>query len=454
MSQTNRRGTAIVIGAGVAGLSAAVRLADAGFAVTVLERAPRGGGRTSVFTDRETGERVDNGQHVLFGCYRETYAFLDRIGAAHLAPLQPRLSLAMAREDGRQFTLTCPDVRPPWHLVAGVMRWRALSFIDRLAILRVGAVIQRARRHGASAVAREVPQDWTVSQWLAAHGQTRGLCEWLWHPLAFAALNQSPDVAAAAPFVRVVAELFGPRVEDSAVGLARVPLDELFVTPAVRAIESLGGTVRFKTTAHVIVGDDARVRGVRTADGDIAANVVVSAVPWFAFGDLWPSGPPPAIADVAARASQMDSSPIVTVNLWLDGPVLPQPFVGFAGGPMHWAFDKRAIVGESAQHLSIVSSGAIDLVNQDNAAIAAAAVAQLSSALPEMRARRVLRSVVVREHRASFSLAPGGPVRPSATTPIAGFYLAGDWTNTELPATIEGAALSGRIAADAIVAAL
>jgi squalene-associated FAD-dependent desaturase len=454
MSHTPRRGPAIVIGAGVAGLSAAIRLADAGFAVTVLERAPRGGGRASAFTDRETGERVDNGQHVLFGCYRETYAFLDRIGAAHLAPLQPRLTLAMAREDGRQFTLTCPDFRPPWHLVAGVMRWRALSFIDRLAILRVGAVIQRARRHGASTVARDVPQDWTVSQWLAAHGQTHGLCEWLWHPLAFAALNQSPDVAAAAPFVRVVAELFGPRVEDSSVGLSRVPLDELFVTPAVRALESLGGVVRFKTEARVIVGGDARVRSVRTADGDIEAGVVVSAVPWFAFGDLWPDGPPPAIADIADRASRMESSPIVTVNVWLDGPVLPQPFVGLVRGPMHWAFDKRTIVGESARHLSIVSSGAVDLVNRDNTAITAAAVAQLSSALPEMRSRRVLRSVVVREHRASFSLAPGGPARPSATTPIAGFYLAGDWTNTELPATIEGAALSGRIAADAIVAAL
>ncbi len=452
MSQANRHGTAVVIGAGVAGLSAAVRLADVGFAVTVLERAPRGGGRASVFTDRETGERVDNGQHVLFGCYRETYAFLDRIGAAHLAPLQPQLSLAMARDDGRQFTLTCPSLRPPWHLVAGVMRWRALSLVDRLAILRVGGVIQRARRRGALAVAHDVPQEWTVSRWLAAHGQTQGLREWLWHPLAFAALNQSPDAAAAAPFVRIVAELFGPRVEDSAVGLARVPLDDLFVTPAVRAIESLGGTVRFKTEAQVVVNDDARVRGVRTADGDIAADIVVSAVPWFAFGDLWPAGPPPAIADVAIRASQMESSPIVTVNLWLDGPVLPQPFVGFARGPMHWAFDKHAIVGESAQHLSIVSSGAVDLVNRDNAAITAAAVAQLSAALPTMRARRVLRSVVVREHRASFSLAPGGPARPGATTPIAGFYLAGDWTDTALPATIEGAALSGRIAADAIVA--
>jgi squalene-associated FAD-dependent desaturase len=453
MSQIKRRGTAIVIGAGVAGLSAAVRLADAGFAVTVLERAPRGGGRTSVFTDRETGERVDNGQHVLFGCYRETYALLDRIGTAHLAPLQPRLSLAMARDDGRQFTLACPDVRPPWHLVAGVMRWRALSIADRLAILRIGGVIQRARRHGAATVAREVPADWTVSRWLAAHGQTRGLCDWLWHPLAFAALNQSPDTAAAAPFVRVVAELFGPRVEDSAVGLSRVPLDELFVAPAVRAIESLGGVVRFKTDVRVIVGGDARVRGVRTDDGDLAADVVVSAVPWFAFGDLWPDGAPPEIAEIAGRASQMASSPIVTVNLWLDGPVLPQPFVGFVGGPMHWAFDKHAIVGESAQHLSIVSSGAVDLVGRDNAAITAAAVAQLSSALPAMRARRVLRSVVVREHRASFSLAPGGPARPGAATPIAGFYLAGDWTDTGLPATIESAALSGRIAADAIVAA-
>jgi squalene-associated FAD-dependent desaturase len=453
MSQIKRRGTAIVIGAGVAGLSAAVRLADAGFAVTVLERAPRGGGRTSVFTDRETGERVDNGQHVLFGCYRETYALLDRIGTAHLAPLQPRLSLAMARDDGRQFTLACPDVRPPWHLVAGVMRWRALSIADRLAILRIGGVIQRARRHGAATVAREVPADWTVSRWLAAHGQTRGLCDWLWHPLAFAALNQSPDTAAAAPFVRVVAELFGPRVEDSAVGLSKVPLDELFVAPAVRAIESLGGVVRFKTDVRVIVGGDARVRGVRTDDGDLAADVVVSAVPWFAFGDLWPDGAPPEIAEIAGRASQMASSPIVTVNLWLDGPVLPQPFVGFVGGPMHWAFDKHAIVGESAQHLSIVSSGAVDLVGRDNAAITAAAVAQLSSALPAMRARRVLRSVVVREHRASFSLAPGGPARPGAATPIAGFYLAGDWTDTGLPATIESAALSGRIAADAIVAA-
>jgi squalene-associated FAD-dependent desaturase len=453
MSQIKRRGTAIVIGAGVAGLSAAVRLADAGFAVTVLERAPRGGGRTSVFTDRETGERVDNGQHVLFGCYRETYALLDRIGTAHLAPLQPRLSLAMARDDGRQFTLACPDVRPPWHLVAGVMRWRALSIADRLAILRIGGVIQRARRHGAATVAREVPADWTVSRWLAAHGQTRGLCDWLWHPLAFAALNQSPDTAAAAPFVRVVAELFGPRVEDSAVGLSKVPLDELFVAPAVRAIESLGGVVRFKTDVRIIVGGDARVRGVRTDDGDLAADVVVSAVPWFAFGDLWPDGAPPEIAEIAGRASQMASSPIVTVNLWLDGPVLPQPFVGFVGGPMHWAFDKHAIVGESAQHLSIVSSGAVDLVGRDNAAITAAAVAQLSSALPAMRARRVLRSVVVREHRASFSLAPGGPARPGAATPIAGFYLAGDWTDTGLPATIESAALSGRIAADAIVAA-
>jgi len=227
----------VVIGAGFAGLSAAVKLIDAGCRVTVFERAPRGGGRASVFVDRDTGERVDNGQHVLFGCYRETYAFLRRIGSADRAPLQPRLSLAMATPDGALHTLTCPSLTPPLHLIAGVMRWSALSLRDRLSTLRMGGVIRRARAHGAAAVASAIPGDLTVSQWLDRMGQTRGVRDWLWDPLTFAALNESPETAAAPPFARVVGELFGPRPEDAAVGLSVVPLDELYVTPAITAIE-------------------------------------------------------------------------------------------------------------------------------------------------------------------------------------------------------------------------
>src|SRR5262245_56372875 len=123
---------AIVIGAGCAGLAAAVQLASAGRTVAVIEEAPRLGGRAATFADRESGERVDNGQHVLFGCYRNTYAFLERIGAAQHAPLQSTLSVTMADVTGRRSDLICPDWTPPWHLAAGVLRWRAIPLVDRL----------------------------------------------------------------------------------------------------------------------------------------------------------------------------------------------------------------------------------------------------------------------------------------------------------------------------------
>ena len=222
----------VVIGAGFAGLSAAVRLAASGLTVAVVEEAPRLGGRATAFADRETGERVDNGQHVLFGCYRETYDFLRRIGTETLAPLQTRLSLTLAAPDGRSFDLTCPELPPPWHLLAAVLRWPAMPHRDRLSVLWLWSLLRQARREGAASAAAGVAVQQTVTDWLAAHRQSDELCRWLWRPLAIAALNQSPDVAAAAPFVRVLAELFGPRVEDSSVGLATVPLDELYAEPA------------------------------------------------------------------------------------------------------------------------------------------------------------------------------------------------------------------------------
>jgi squalene-associated FAD-dependent desaturase len=444
----------VVIGAGFAGLTTAVALVDAGCRVTVFDRAPRGGGRASVFVDRESGERIDNGQHVLFGCYRHTYEFLRRIGSANCAPLQPQLSLSMVSPAGVVHRLTCPAMTPPFHLMAGVLRWSALSWRDRLSTLRMAGVIRGARAHGAAAVAGAVAEQATVEAWLDQMRQTRGIRDWLWHPLAFAALNQAPGTAAARPFVRVIGELFGPRPEDAAVGLANVPLDELYVTPAVRAIEAQGSIVRLKTEARVIVGDHGVVIGVRTPAGIVQANAVVSAVPWFALADVLPDPVPEPLGAILRHAAALDSSPIVTVNLWLDGPVLPAPFLGFVDGPMHWAFDRRAIVGTSPYHVSMVASGAADLVRSSNDETTAAAVAQLARVLPGMRERRVLRSLVVREQRATFSLAPGGPPRPGPATGLPGFVLAGDWTDTGLPATIEGAVWSGRRAAEVVLRGL
>jgi squalene-associated FAD-dependent desaturase len=440
---------AVVIGSGVAGMTAAVRLADAGRRVIVVEEAPRLGGRTTAFTDRDTGERVDNGQHALFGCYRETYALLDLLGTRALAPLQPQLALTMADEGGRAWELRCPNLTPPWHLIVGLMRWGAIGWPDRWSATRLRGLIADVRRRGAEAVAADVAPALTVSAWLRANGQTTRLCEWLWHPLAIAALNQHPDVASAAPFVRVLGELFGPGPQDAAIGLPAAPLDELYAEPARRFVEARGGRVIVKASARLTLDPHGAAKGVRAGALEIDAPVVISTVPWHAFGRLWETSPPPAIALTAARAAGMASSPIVTVNLWLDGPALRSAFTGLVGGPMHWVFDKRVLFGDRADHLSVVSSGADDLARMDNAAITRAALDQLGCALPDMASRRLQRSVVVREPRASFSLAPGQPQRPPTRTGVPGFFLAGDWSDTGLPGTIEGAAVSGRRAADA-----
>jgi squalene-associated FAD-dependent desaturase len=341
----------------------------------------------------------------------------------------------------------------PWHLVGGLLQWQALGLRDRLSALRLGGLLLSIKRRGAEAVAARVRPGDTVTDWLARYGQSRRLCEWLWHPLAYAALNQSPDDAAAQPFVRVLGELFGPSPDDAAIGLPTVPLDDLYAGPAATVIEAAAGEVRMKTPARVRVGPSGAVEGVLAGDEPIEAPLVVSSVPWHAFGRLFPDGVPATLADVARHAADTASSPIVTVNLWFDGPVMEERFVGLVGGPMHWVFNKSAIYGDDTGHLSVVASGAKDLAAADNGEVRSRAMAQLASLLPQVRARTLVRSVVVREQRATFGLAPGGPARPPARTDVAGLFLAGDWTDTGLPGTIEGAVRSGHLAADAAIAA-
>ena len=421
----------VVVGGGFAGLSAATALAAQGARVLVFEARPSLGGRASSFTDPATGEQVDNGQHVVAGAYYETFDFLARIGAMDGVRVQSGLALEIVEPDGRRSTFACPRLPSPLHLLAGLLRWPALRGSDRLSALRMGL--------------RGKPgPDQTVRQWLLKLGQTPRLISLLWEPLAVAALNQPIDAAAASSFAVVIDRILESRAASS-LGLAVVPLGDLYAVPSRSFIEARGGAVRTGRSAVIGAWPTASL-SVRSGDHEIWPRAVICAVPWFGLrAAFWPE--PPPLASIFDAADATPGSPIVTVNLWLDRDVTRSAFIGLPGRTMQWVFDKRLLFGDSASHLSLVSSGADAVVAQSNDDLVALALEELRSACPEARDAVVRRAVVVRERKATFSVAPGAPPRPSVRTAIPGLFLSGDWIGNDLPATIEGAVMSGHSAA-------
>jgi len=401
----------------------------------VLEARPSLGGRASAFTDPATGERVDNGQHLLIGGYHETFSFLRRLDADRDVQLQTNLTVDVIDRAGVASRLACPAWPAPLHLLAGAMRWSAIGWRDRVALLRM----REAKRGPADSTL-------TVRQWLAGLGQTPRLVELLWEPLAVAALNQSIDEASGTMFAAVLGGMFTGDRRDAALGLPRKPLDELYAEPARRHIERAGGEVRTNAPARVHAADGPGA--VRVRDELLRAKAIICATAWHGLPAVF-EDPPAALVPVLEAAAATEASPIVTVNLWFDRPVTPGAFMGLPGRAMQWVFDKRVLFGGAGSHLSPVSRGARALVGRDNADLTALALEELRAALPAARDATPTRAVVVREKRATFSVAPGQPPRPPTRTAVPGLLLAGDWIDTGLPATIESAVASGHAAAEA-----
>jgi len=456
-----------VVGGGCAGLSAAVRLARHGTRVLVLESRARLGGRATAFRDRETGDVVDNGQHVLLGCYVDTFEFLHEIGADDHVRTQRQLGVTMVDREGRRTRLECPHLPSPFHLLAGVLDWDALDWRDRWSVLQMAGPLRlarrtagHARRAGGVAVRDHVgatgklaasPGE-TVEGWLVRNGQTARLREMLWEPLALAALNQPAATAAASVFARVLGEMLAGDDRAAAIVLPTRPLDQMYAEPARAYIEQHGGSVVTGASAMVTVRD-GKVASVRAGESEWKPAAVIAAVPWHACPDLFDGDTDP-LTPILNTARAMHASPIVTVNLWFAGerwPDIGADFVGLPGRTMQWVFDKRGAFGEDASHLSLVCSGAADVVAWPNDRLVPTALQELREAMPELRDAVVRHATVVREPRATFSLALGEPQRPGTETGVRNLFLAGDWIDTGLPATIESAVRSGHRAAAALL---
>ncbi len=439
----------IVLGAGFAGLAAAVRLADAGARVTVLERRGLLGGRAYSFREPLGGAAVDNGQHLFMRCYGETLAFLRRLGTEDRIAFEPRLDVSMVGGGGAAARLTCPALPAPLHLLAGLLRFEGVPLRDRLVLVRGGAALAAAARRGTAAEA--ALEGLTVAAWLARLGQTAAARRVFWDPLTLATLNDAPDVASARWLLAVARRAFfgGSRAGD--LGIARGGLSDLYTEQARGVVEAAGGEVRTHAAAAALEVAGDRVVAVRLAPpgrgtGErLPADAVVAAVPHRVLPALLPAAL--AARPPFAGLARLGASPIVSFHLWYDRPVTPYPFVGLLESPLHWLFDRGS-------HVTAVTSGARDLIGRPHADLLALAEREVARLVPAARGARLVRGHVIKEPFATPSLAPGAAsLRPGTATPLANLVLAGDWTDTGLPGTIEGAVQSGHAAAAALAGA-
>ena len=415
-----------VIGAGWAGLSAAVTLAERGVRAVVFEASRQLGGRARRVT--LDGVDLDNGQHILIGAYTETLRMMQAVGVDPETGLA-RLPLELRTATG--FRLKTAPLPAPLHLAAGLLAARGLSLGERL---RAAAFVHRLRNDGFS-----LARDDTVAALLAERGQTGALRELLWEPLCVSALNTPTDRASARVFAHVLRDTLGGARAASDLLLPRIDLGRLFPEPAARFVADRGGQVRLGAPVRVVDGSAGRFQ--LDLDPQPFDRVIVAAGPQHV-GPLLAAHP--QLRSIADRINTFDHEPIYTVYLqYPEAVALPFPMLGFTGGLLQWAFDRGALSGHRGLVAGVLSASGRHqaLAHPD---LAAAIHAELSAGVPSLLAPRWSR--VIAEKRATFSCRPG-LVRPPVTTPVDGLFLAGDYTESDYPATLESAVRSGVAAA-------
>ncbi|MDD5646480.1 MAG: hydroxysqualene dehydroxylase HpnE [Candidatus Bipolaricaulis sp.] len=420
----------VVVGAGFAGMAAACRLTESGADVAVFERSPRLGGRAASFRDRESGEDIDYGHHVLMRCCTAATDFLTRIGARSAVRFQDSLSIPILCA-GERSSLRSSRLPGILHLAPALLRYRPLSFVERLRALRAGAVLALGWGDGD-----------TFADWLARRGQSEPALRRLWEPISVATLNASAEEVGVAAARKVFRDgFFVPHGAD--MGLFARPLAEVF-DAARRYVEARGGAVEVGAPVSRIAFDGSRAVGVELSDGRRKdADVVIVAVPPEPLSVL--AAGRAELASTLETARRLTWAPIFNVHLWFDRPVLDDDFVMAVDSLVQAVFALDRVRGAAGgRHLVLSQSAAEAWISRADGEIVRDLTAALREVLPTARDAGIARSLVLRHRHATFVPGPGSDaLRPTAKTALEGVFLAGDWTATGWPSTIEGAVRSG-----------
>jgi squalene synthase HpnD len=430
----------VVLGGGYAGLAAATELILRGHDVTLVESRALLGGRAHSFVDSKSGQTLDNGQHILMGCYHDTLAFLRQLGVSERLYSPPGLQVPFVSEKG-QSTLAA-TLPAPLHLLSALLGYDELSWADKRAAIRLAVKLRLGRRPRLKE---------SVETWLKRWKQTPNIIRALWEPLCIAALNEPVATASGRLFATVIRRSFLGGADDSKILLSRVGLSDLFAPEVRRLLEMCRGSIRLQAPVAGLRFEGSMLREVQLNDGSsFQPDAVVSALPWHVLRALLP-----AESKLAQACRQIQDAPIVSLHLWMDRPVLTEPFVGLLDSPVHWVFSRDHIhgaeAGQAGHIITAVVSGARDLVEKSATELEDLTLKELERFIPEARGARVLHRMVYKARSATFAATPETEEhRPGVNTEWYNFWLAGDWTDTGLPATIEGAVVSGRRAAEAV----
>lgn len=429
----------VIIGAGWAGVAAAIHAAEHGARVTVIEDRPYIGGRARSFTDRNTGTTIDNGQHLLMGCYREVLHVLRTLGTMDQVERQTALRVSFVDAGGRQDILDASALPGKLGVALGIMRLRTIPASARLAAIRfaVRLTMNRIDAHGL-----------TCAELFARYRQPSAIIRRLWEPIVLATMNAPIDRASADVFCTVMRLAFLGSTEDSQLLIPRGGLSDL-LTPFPDWLSARGGTLIPGVAVVRLSCSDNRVTSVELSSGDVISDVdaVISCVPQRAMMRIWTASDQPL-----ADHEEPPHSPIVSVYLWYSQQWMTTDLVATLGTTTQWVFNKERI---APGLVALTISAASALASEEREAITAACDAELRMLFPDRLSGVVLRhSQVIKEKSATPVFTPQAHAErlSSDAFGIDNMRIAGDWVQTGLPATLEGAAFSGVLAASDLLA--
>lgn len=420
----------LIIGGGVAGLTAASILSSKKIAITIIESSPKLGGRTYSFIDKETDTIIDNGQHIMMGCYRETLSFLKLIGAENNFHYQKNLLLKIIDRNKNQFNLDASTSFYPFNLIIVIKNYNAFNFNDKISfilfLLRLPIISKNSLRKSS------------VREWLENENQNIDIIKNFWEILCVGALNTNLEKASAFVFYEVLMQIFFKGNFASTIILPKYGLSESIIKPAISFIEKNGGTIIASEIVREVFVKNQKIVLIKT-DKMIYDNFdyIISAVPLYSLEKIIPK-------KTLGINLELEYSTIVNIHIWLKDINLQEKFYGLLNSPLHWIFDKE-------KHINIVISDADYLADKSKEEIFKLVIDELIQ-YTSIVSEDIIEYKIIKEKRAT--IVPAVDIlnkRPNSRTPIKNLFLAGDWTNTGLPSTIESAVKSGRIAAENVI---